>query len=444
MALFQATTISPDAISNGIGFLFIAGCLRIAQVKEIGWRETLNLIFLIFLLFLAKLNLIPLVLLPFLLTRPSQFTEKKTYILLLAATLLLFVVEVVGWNIIAAARSNALLANEANPTGQLLYVLGYPLTFLITVTKDLVANGWAYLEGWINGYGYYYWTPPAVVSLLFLLGLGSVLFSDSAPERMNGKFRAVFLVLFVAGYLATVFSIYLSFAPVGEDYILGVQGRYFIPLAPLLFLALVRSPRVGKPVTHSSKWTPVFLTAALSLNVLGIFLSFHVPCGATFYQTGLCYRPLARDFTETRVSPPITSELSLTQEFRVACNGFAEVRVLLNPSATGGSGSTHFILEDPPNNKTLFDGSLANNGISEEVWYPLRFEPDWKSAGKEYVLKIDRQDTSPGPGIQILYTTQPEFNLGKLHENGQSMEEDLVMQYGCVTGLRKLWLTGKP
>ena len=35
---------------------------------------------------------------------------------------------------------------------------------------------------------------------------------------------------------------------------------------------------------------------ALSLNLLGLFFSFHVPCGSTFYQTGLCYRPLFKDF----------------------------------------------------------------------------------------------------------------------------------------------------
>ena len=32
MALFQAATLTPDTISNGIGFLFIAGCLRLARM----------------------------------------------------------------------------------------------------------------------------------------------------------------------------------------------------------------------------------------------------------------------------------------------------------------------------------------------------------------------------------------------------------------------------
>src|SRR5215208_6980718 len=73
MALFQAVTVTPDAISNGIGFLFIAGVLQLSQVKEFGWRECIRLLLLIFLLLLAKVNLTALILLPFLLIPPTRF-----------------------------------------------------------------------------------------------------------------------------------------------------------------------------------------------------------------------------------------------------------------------------------------------------------------------------------------------------------------------------------
>jgi uncharacterized membrane protein len=95
IALFQATTITPDTISNGIGFLFIAGCLRAAQFEKLEWKEVGILIALIFLLFLAKLNLLPLILLPILLIAPSKFRNKGMYAFLLASTVFLFLVEVV-------------------------------------------------------------------------------------------------------------------------------------------------------------------------------------------------------------------------------------------------------------------------------------------------------------------------------------------------------------
>src|ERR1044071_1862749 len=57
MALFQAATVTPDAISNGIGFLFIAGTLQLAKSEEIDWKKCGTLILLVSLLFLAKVNL---------------------------------------------------------------------------------------------------------------------------------------------------------------------------------------------------------------------------------------------------------------------------------------------------------------------------------------------------------------------------------------------------
>jgi uncharacterized membrane protein len=445
MALFQAGTITPDTISNGIGFLFIAGCLRATEFEKIGWREFGQLNILIFLLFLAKLNLLPLILLPCLLLPPSKFAQKRIYIALLIASVILLSVEVAGWNWIASRNFGSLLLQEANPGAQLLYVVGRPFTFLQTVMKDFTANGLVYVQSWINGYGYYYWTPPRIVSIFFLLSLAGVLFTDSISQPTGAeRFRMVMILVFVAGYLATIVSLYLSFTPLAADHILGVQGRYFIPLALPLFL-VVASALPQRMTVPSPKGALALLTTTLSLNLLAIFFSFHVPCGSTFYQTGLCYRPLFRDFpSEVRLSTPVSSGTSLTQEMQITCNGFAELRILLPSSTIAKKGTTRFVLKNPSSEGPLLDTSLPNEQIHAETWYPVRFEPDWNSAGKRYILEILGMTTSPQQGLQFLYTPQSEFDLGKLYENGQLLEEDLVMQYGCVTGLRKIWLTGKP
>ena len=444
MALFQAATITPDAISNGIGFLFIAGCLQVARVQEIGWREVRGLVFLVFLLFLAKLNLTALILLLFLLIPPSQFIERRLYVFLLIITLVLFLLEVAGWNLVASTNLNSLLLEEANPKGQLIYILGYPLTFLLTVVKDFAANGSLYLQGWINGYGYYYWTPPQIVSWIYLLSLATIIFADSTSEQVGKKYRVVFLLVFAAGYIATIVSLYLSFTPVGSDQIFGVQGRYLIPLSLPLILVLSSISWKRTLPAISPTWFIALLVIALALNLFGLFLSFHVPCGSTFYQTGFCYRPLFRDFSgDMRASQPVSDDIVLTQEFQVTCNGLAEVRVLLTPSTTGNLGVTRFLVEDSSTEQPILDKSIANAPIRGETWYSLPFEPDWFSSGKQYTLEVLGTGPVPNQGLRFFYTPQPEFDLGDSYENGELLEEDLVLQYGCVTGLRKIWLTGK-
>ena len=443
MALFQAATLTPDAISNGIGFLFIAGCLRLAQMKEIGSRETGSLIVLVFLLFLAKLNLIPLILLCFLLILPSQFTPRRLYVFLLAAITVLFLVEVAGWNWIASRNFDSLLLAEANPGAQLLFILGHPFAFLQTVLKDLITNGSVYFQGWINGYGYYYWTPLQIVAVLYLLSLAAAVLMDSTARQIPQRARLVFLLVFLAGYIATIASIYLSYAPVGAGQVFGVQGRYLIPLALPLLLTLASF--AWRNFAYSVNWIIAFFVSALVFNLLGIYFSFHIPCGSTFYQSGLCYRPLFKDFpSEVRPSEPVSNGMSLTQEIRVTCSGLAEVRLLVTPSSAGDKGTTRFLLKDASGTETLLDTSIANDQVQTENWHSLLFAPDWNSAGKEYMLEISGMSASPGKGLQFLFTPQPEFNLGNSYENGQSLEQNIVLQYGCVTGLRKIWMTGKP
>jgi len=445
MALFQATTVSPDAISNGIGFLFIAGCLRLAEFKEINWRECGILVFFIFLLFLAKLNLVPLVLLPFLLIPPARFAKIRTYLFLLAMTVILFAVEISGWNMLVSRNLTSVMTNDANLTAQLRHILGAPLIFLQTVIKDLITNGWVYLQGWINGYGYYYWTPPQLASFFFLLSLGSAILTDSASHTVNKKFRIAFILTFVAGYFATILSLYVTFTPVGADNVLGVQGRYFIPLVLLLALALSGIVWVRKEANPSHTWIAGFLSIALSLNILGIILAFYVPCGSTYYQTGLCYQPLYKDFSpETYLSEPISNEVLITQEVQVACNGLAELRVLLTPSIAEDNTTTRFVLADPLTHQNLLDISVKNDLILSETWHQLSFDPDWRSAGKQYILKILSTNTPAGQGLRLLYSPRPQSELGSLYKNGQLLQDHIVLQYGCITGLRKIWLTGKP
>jgi hypothetical protein len=404
-----------------------------------------GLILLIFLLFLAKLNLLPLILLPFLLIPPSRFASWRLYFVLLGTTAVLFLIEVAGWYLIASRNFNSLLLEQADPRGQVLYILGYPLSFLVITLKDLMVNGWLYFQGGMNGYGYYYWTPPWIVSLLFLLSLGCALLINSTSSMLSRRLRTVFVLVFVAGYVVTIASIYISYAPVGADQVSGVQGRYFIPLALLLLLAVASLLPKWSSRLPTQAGSIGLLVGALSLNLLGLYFSFHIPCGSTFYQTGLCYRPLFKDFpSDVRASEPVSDEYFLAQEFRVTCNGLTEVRVLLTPSTTADQGITRFIIHDTVGGQVLLDQSIANAPIQAETWYPLRFEPDWLSAGKQYTLEILGTSLAPGDGLQFLHTPQPEFDLGNSYVNGELIEEDIVLQYGCITGLRKIWLRGRP
>jgi hypothetical protein len=441
MALFQASTIGADAISNGIGLLFIGGCLAVAARQEIRWVEWGALAFLVFLLFLAKVNLVLLVLLPFFLLRPSRFKMKWGYALLIVTALVFCLVEVGGWNVVAYSRYGAAVEG-ADPAGQLRYILTHPAAFLQTVLSDLWDHGPRYLREWAGVYGYGYWSVPSVTYVLYALALGLALFVREGEADPGKRTRVSLASVFVGSYLATVASLYISSTLVGSPDIEGVQGRYLIPVMPLLFLALAGLP-VARRLRASARWVAVCATGALVCYVAGLILSYHVPCGTTFFQSGLCYQPVYKNWApNARYSSSVSQEMTLTQEIVPECDGMTELRVWVDASAADREGSTGFTLQEPERALVVLDRSVPNVQMPGGAWFALRFEPDWESTGKLFTLTIRGGESPAGQGIRVAYTLMPEYTVGQLYESGQPVEQDLVFQYGCIAGLRRIWLTG--
>ena len=439
MALFQASTISADTISNGIGFLFIGCTLAIANKKELAWKEWGALIILVALLFLAKVNLVFLALIPFLLITPSKFKMKYGYLLLGFVTLVLFLIEVGGWNIIAYSKFTRALQG-ADPRQQVLFILSSPLLFIKIISLDVWNNTLAYMQGWVGVYGYDYWPVPGLTYLLYPLAVIASLRQNPTLPTPNKRTRIVLAVLFVVGYLLTITSLYIAFTPVKSLVVAGVQGRYFTPVMPLLLLALVGLPFVEK--IHIPAAVPVSLvSAALILYVAGLILSYQVTCGSQFYQPGLCYQPQYKNWApEASSSPSITPAMTLTQEIVPACNGMEEMRVWVNSTGTDPSGTTTLNLRAPTEEKDVVNHTFTNSQITKDGWLTVSFNPEWQSDNQLYILTLKGSSAS---GIQLATSIKSEYHTGKLFENNTAIEQDMIFQYGCLAGLQKLAQNGK-
>jgi uncharacterized membrane protein len=439
MALFQASTISADTISNGIGFLFIGGALALSIKKEIIWKEWGLLAILIALLFLAKVNLVFLVLLPFLVNSPSKFKMKYGYLFLGFTSAILFLIEVGGWNILAYSRFTRALEG-ADPTGQLLFILSAPVLFLKIISLDVWNNSLAYLQGWVGVYGYNYWPVPGLTYLLFPLAVIASLKGDQATPYPDKRTRIVMVALFAVGFLLTIASLYIAFTPVKSLVVAGVQGRYFTPVMPLLFLALFDLPILTKiriPIA-----VPVsFALAGLALYVGGLILSYQVTCGSQFYRFELCSQPQYKNWApEAASSPALSPSLTLTQEIVPACNGMEEMRVWVNSTGSDPTGTITLKLRAPTEQKDIVDRTFTNSKITGDGWLTVTFNPEWQSDNRLYILTLQG---SSADGIQVAYSLRPEYLTGKLFENNTAIGQDVIFQYGCLAGLQKLWLKGK-
>ena len=64
---------------------------------------------------------------------------------------------------------------------------------------------------------------------------------------------------------------YLKWTPVGADYVKGVQGRYFVPLAPMIFFALTILP----PMRHKNLIATAAGVFSGTMMLLANFFAFY-------------------------------------------------------------------------------------------------------------------------------------------------------------------------
>ncbi len=438
LALFQASTLTADTLSNGFAVLFIAGSLALVRRETLGRREWAALAGLIALLFLAKSNLAPLAIVPLLIARPSQFQSRRAYLALWAAAGLLFAVEVVGWNLVAYPGS-AIMITDAGPVDHLLFVLGHPAQFFAGLLGDLGRNGFDYLRGWIAAYGYYYWPVPAPAYWLWGVGLAAALVRDSRGEYPSERARLVLLGAWLAGYLATAMLLQFIGVTPGSGTVRELQGRYFTAVMPLFFLALIGVRGLSRLPA------PPWLIAGGGIASLVIFaggmmLSYRVPCGSSFYRFGPCHLPQYKNYSPDLdlppSSPPVDVDTRLDQEFVAECDGLTEVRVWPLGERARVPGSVRFQLVEVDVGHEIPLTSLGPSGLPDEGWLGLTFNTRWDSKGRRYRLTIQAEERAVDPP-RFIYTQRPEYAGGVLAVDGQATEQDLFFQYGCLAGLEQ-------
>jgi len=74
--------------------------------------------------------------------------------------------------------------------------------------------------------------------------------------------RGISALLLLASLAATIAGLYLNFSPVGARVVFGGQGRYFIPIVPLLLFQLF-----GTIPNNAKKYLPL-ITILISILFL--------------------------------------------------------------------------------------------------------------------------------------------------------------------------------
>ena len=165
----------------------------------------------------------------------------------------------------------------ADTMTQMQYLKAYPIATVKVIISTLIVNLNDYLQQ-LNMLGSmnYPLTLLAVIGPCFLLGVG-LLDGQEVRGRIKIRHRIIMLLAFAITFAAIMMGLYIGDGianPVGSSVINGIQGRYFILMLILPFLAL-GSDRVKQDIRH--------FTVKCS-GIMGIMLLY-----AVFMLVNTCY-----------------------------------------------------------------------------------------------------------------------------------------------------------
>ena len=124
---------------------------------------------------------------------------------------------------------------------QLLLVFSQPLGYLLTVLRTILVSGGTWVLGafgqqlnWLDV------EAPTLLPLAFFVLVLTMLFKRGGQRRLIVTTAERVLVASIALIVCELIftSLYLQWTPVGYARVLGIQGRYFLPVLPLVALAV--------------------------------------------------------------------------------------------------------------------------------------------------------------------------------------------------------------
>ena len=294
MTLYLCASLSKDAMIISLSFLLIALFLRFAydQQKKINTKD-LAILFVASFLLATSRSVYAILIGMFLLIPVFKVGSLKKYILLFMSLIIaIFLATQIGalkplfqpkaavstqTNSARALSPDALSIptpiekfersdRNKTPEGinfseQKHFILNNTIQYLGIVFNSLFTSQRAFqldsfvgILGWLNKP-----LPKWHINFYLLILIITALLLSNNDIKIGLTNKLIMASIFITGVIFIETGLYLTWNPVGQNYIMDVQGRYFIPYAPLFFL-LIYNTSLGKylnTIFMSQKKKPV-------------------------------------------------------------------------------------------------------------------------------------------------------------------------------------------
>ena len=243
IAIETFSTISPDGLTIAICALFIAYTLYVAfdKNKKCGTKETVILTVIGIIVSLCKIVYMPLLFLVLIIPK-EKFKSKKDRITSLALIITIGVICNLVWlafgsMILFNTNANTYLGSTENGAMiKIISLLKNPIEYIQKLFYTLGVNGNQYFLSLFGGQ--LEWEENIKIEIIPYVVCGIAAFATISDEKLKNSLNRfqkiiIFLIIFVIVLLIFT-SLYIQWSDNDLLYIDGVQGRYFLPILPLI------------------------------------------------------------------------------------------------------------------------------------------------------------------------------------------------------------------
>jgi len=430
MALIQASIISPDSIVNAGSFLFIAWVFylkfrqptKVINTKDIGITLLLS-----FILCSVKPNNLVFLLLLFLIPT-NLFKNKQNKIIFIVSDILLMLTIYLFWYYLVSLN-NAIFdsSEEVNVFAQIKFIIKNPLYFFNVLFQTLRGNWKNYLQCLVGVFGYHYYALPNFVYALYFLGFLIFSFFYESEIDLNKKDKRIIFSLILLFILCTFLIFYCMANQVGSPTIDGVQGRYFIPLIPLILFILPKRKTIKNNILANSIKSVYLSLLGISL-VLSIYFGYYVTCGIPKLNGQVCSLPKYKNWdVKSNAILTLEPEQTITQSILPECEAITSIS-LLNESAYEGNSTLSIEIKDQSSNLIYFTQQITLHNLGKDDFIKINFNEPIHAKNDGLLVQIKNASSQ---NLFLGTFNRDEYTDGALYVNNEEKNYDLIFKYTC-------------
>ena len=287
MALFEGMSYSADSFNNAFAFFFFSFIFNLIFSKnEITKKDFIILSILSCICAMCKGLVFYLFLLLLLPTFSKEFRFKKYLYIVILILVSFFICQY--W---IAINSNNL--NSKYPViNDFLYIFKYPMVVFQKICITSLLNIVNYFKQTIGVLGWLHiFLRPDVYVFGFMSFISMIIF---IKEKISFKFRITALLIILASYFIIQYTLLIYWSNPNAQIINGFQGRYLIPMLPLLFIVFANSK-----FTFSEKIIKTY-KILLIISIVYMLISSYFTLNVFYNVLGLD-RNIMDDFLNNKV-----------------------------------------------------------------------------------------------------------------------------------------------